>query len=134
MADTVETKTSGTVSTVDPYDIQARFDMDAIFCNWQLLAAVGWKGYEALGCGAVVVTVTDDNGGITYAGGTPSASYARFVEGYDPLEQIVVVVRHENGEHAYVVNGWPSPRECCETAPVDRMSTVYCVPEHSWQQ
>jgi hypothetical protein len=134
MAETVETTTSSTVSTVERYDLQTRFDMDAIFSNWQLLAAVGWRGYQAQGCGAVVVTVAGEAAGIAYAGGTPSATYARFVEGYDPLEQIVVVVRHETGEHAYVLKGWPSPRECCEAPPADRMSTLYCAPEHSWQQ
>ena len=118
-----------------PSDHQTRFDMDAIFANWQLLAAVGWRGYQTDGCGAVVVTVADDNAGVAYASGAATASYTRFVERYDPLEQIVVVVRHPTGEHTYVLNGWPSPRECCETPPVNlENASVSCVPQPPWEQ
>ncbi len=119
----------------DRCDHQTRFDMDAIFANWQFLAAVGWRGYEAEGCGAVVVTVAGEDAGVAYASGAAMAPYSRSVERYHPLEQIVVVVRHQTGEHIYVLNGWPSPRECCETAAVYLESAGVCrVPQPPWEQ
>ena len=35
-------------------------DLDSIFLNWQFLAAVAWRGYQGLGCGTVVVNVSDE--------------------------------------------------------------------------
>ncbi len=132
-----ERHTNESVATTPPdrCDQQTRFDMDAIFANWQFLAAVGWRGYEAEGCGAVVVTVAGEDAGVAYASGAATASYAHFVEHYDPVEQIVVVVRHSTGEQTYMLNGWPSPRECCETAPVNpEHAGVVCLPQPPWEQ
>ena len=73
-------------------------DLDSIFSNWQYLAAVAWRGYQTLGCGTVVVNVSAELAEVSYAGGALPENYTRLVERYDPLEQLVIVVRHSTGE------------------------------------
>ena len=82
-------------------------DLDSIFSNWQYLAAVAWRGYQMLGCGTVVVNVSDEVAEVSYAGGTLPENYTRLIERYDPFEQLVVVVRHTSGEHLYLLTGQP---------------------------
>ncbi len=135
MAVEVHTKHSGAAVMADRCDDHVHCDMDAIFSNWQFLAAVAWRGYQTHGCGAVVVSLAIECADVAYASGALPASYARFVERYDPLEQIVVVVRHHADEHVYVMNGWPSPQKCFEAGAVHTMNaSLYCLPRDSWQQ
>ena len=105
-------------------------DLDSIFLNWQFLAAVAWRGYETLGCGTVVVNVSAERADVTYAGGALPESYTRFVERYDPLEQLVVVVRHSTAEHIYLLSGRPSPRECAAVGGVPPLNANIYVPSH----
>jgi hypothetical protein len=96
-------------------------DLDSIFLNWQFLGAVAWRGYQALGCGTVVVDVSDERVAVSYAGGALPETYTRFVERYDPLEELVIVVRHATGEHVYLLSGRPSPQACTETGSAHPM-------------
>jgi hypothetical protein len=98
-------------------------DLDAIFSNWQFLAAVAWRGYEELGCGVVVVTVSAGCGAVSYVGRTVPASYTRLVERYDPFAELVIVVRHASVEHVYLLRGQPAPPDCAETHCVRSMRT-----------
>ena len=103
-------------------------DLDSIFSNWQYLAAVAWRGYQTLGCGTVVVNVSDEIADVSYAGGALPDSYTRLVERYDPFEQLVIVVRHSTGEQVYMLSGQPSPPECAETRDVRPMDANVYVP------
>jgi len=110
-------------------DDQMSGDFDAIFANWQYLAAVAWRGYENYGCGAVVVSVAVDCADVTYASGSLPESYARLVAAYNPLDEVVIVVRHADGEQAYRLGGLPTPRECAAQASHYATSAnLYCVP------
>ena len=103
-------------------------DLDSIFSNWQYLAAVAWRGYQTLGCGTVVVNVSDEIGDVSYASGPLPENYTRLIERYDPFEQLVIVVRHSTGEHLYLLSGEPSPPECAETRDVRPMNANVYVP------
>jgi hypothetical protein len=102
-------------------------DWKSIFHNWRFLAAIAWRGFETYGCGAVVVSVGAECADVAYAAGAVPASYAHLVARYNPREQIVV--RHGADQHAYVVDGRPSPRECSAAESLRLMDTgVHCVP------
>ena len=103
-------------------------DLDSIFSNWQYLAAVAWRGYHTLGCGTVVVNVSEEIAEVSYAGGALPDNYTRLVERYDPLEQLVVVVRHSTGEQIYMLSGEPPPPACAETRDVRPMDANVYVP------
>jgi hypothetical protein len=103
-------------------------DLDSIFSNWQYLAAVAWRGYQTLGCGTVVVSVSDEIADVSYAGGALPENYTRLVERYDPFEQLVIVVRHSTGEHLYLLSGQPSPPECAGSRDVRAMNANVYVP------
>ena len=103
-------------------------DFDSIFSNWQYLAAIAWRGYQTLGCGTVVVNVSAEIAEVSYTGGALPENYTRFVERYDPFEQLVIVVRHATGEHVYLLSGEPSPPECAETRDVPPMNANVYVP------
>ena len=110
-------------------------DLDAIFLNWQFLAAAGWRGFQTLGCGAVVVNLSAEYANVSYASGMLAENYTRFVERYDPRQQLVIVVRHATGEHAYLLNGQPPPQECFETGSLHAINAnVNCVPCNDWEQ
>jgi len=93
-------------------------DLESIFSNWSYLAAVAWRGYEDLGCGVVVVTVASELADVSYVGGPQAEQYTRYVERYDPTRQLVIVVRHRSGEHAYLLSGVPAPPECASTGAI----------------
>ena len=65
-------------------------DLDSIFSNWCYLAALAWRGYQDVGCGAIVVNVSSDVADVSYAGGSPADHYTRYVERYDPSAQLVI--------------------------------------------
>ena len=114
---------------------QTSGDFEAIFDNWSYLAAVAWRGYDNFGCGAVVVSVADGCADVAYASGSLPESYAHLVATYDPLEEVVIVVRHAEGEQAYRLSGRPTPRECAEqVAWCTPGANLYCVPQDSWPQ
>jgi len=89
-------------------------DLDAIFANWCVLAAIAWQGFLTEGCGAVVVDIIGERAQISYRSAAPPRCHARVIECYDPYEQMVVVVQHQHGESVYRLNGRPSPRDCFE--------------------
>ena len=103
-------------------------DLDSIFSNWNYLAAIAWRGYQDVGCGAVVVNVSSEIADVSYAGGTLAEQYTRYVERYDPFEQLVIVVRHPTGEHVYLLSGAPTPPECASTGAVRSLTTSVYVP------
>ncbi len=103
-------------------------DLDSIFSNWQYLAAVAWRGYQTLGCGTVVVNVCAEIADVSYVGGALPEHYTRLVERYDPLAQLVIVVRHSTGEHVYLLSGQPSPPECAERRNVRPVNANVYVP------
>ncbi|HUI24474.1 MAG TPA: hypothetical protein VL403_00205 [Candidatus Kryptonia bacterium] len=114
---------------------QTSGDFEAIFANWPYLAAVAWRGYDNSGCGAVVVSVAEGCADVAYASGSLPSSYAHLVAAYDPLEEVVIVVRHSESEQAYRLSGRPTPRECAEQAVTYTTSAnLYCVPQDCWPQ
>ncbi|HVN88095.1 MAG TPA: hypothetical protein VMW17_24900 [Candidatus Binatia bacterium] len=120
-------------SEIPTSDEQSVWDFDAIFSNWQFLAAVAWQGYLSDGPGVVVVSVADECADVGYMSGALPTGYGVLVEQYDPRKQIVVVVRHDGSERTYVLNGFPTPRDCfvAGAAPMTDLS-VYCVPVGRW--
>jgi hypothetical protein len=99
-------------------------DLEAIFTNWPFLAALAWEGYLTQGEGAIVVTVAGVQADIGYCSAAPPACHAHLVERYNPNEQLVVVVRREGAECAYLVSGQPSPQECFESVSAHTMKAT----------
>ena len=114
------------LSTAGCCRVDADRDLEAIFTNWHCLAALAWEGYLTQGYGALVVTVDDVGADIEYSSAAPPRCHARLVERYNPLEQVVVVVRRPEGEYVYLLAGQPSPQECFESASAETMmATVH---------
>ncbi len=109
-------------------------DLDSIFSNWSYLAAIAWRGYQDIGCGAVVVNVATEIADVSYAGGGLADQYTRYIERYDPSEQVVIVVRHPTGEHVYMLSGAPSPPQCASSGAVRSLSTSIYVAGNSLVQ
>ena len=120
---------------VDQIDDDTYWNFNAIFANWRFLAAMAWRGFQAQGCGAIVISVGEACADVAYVGGMLPASYAALVECYDPRKQIVAVVRYPNSEQIYLLNGWPSPEECARAAVTPlKDANVHCVPKERWPQ
>lgn len=86
-------------------------DLDAILCQWPVLAAVGFEGALISGRGAVIVTVDSTSTQIDYAPGSPCLCHAKLVDEYDLRNQIVIVLRREEMESIFVLGGSPTPAE-----------------------
>jgi len=103
---------------------QAQFDLDAILCNWRFLAALAWEGYLSHGRGLVEITVTGDDARALYCGATHGTEPAGYVDSYDPHEQLVLVVHHQQCETAYLLGGYPSPPRCFARASARMMKAT----------
>jgi hypothetical protein len=120
----------GTAAGAYPDDTER--DLDNIFSNWHVLAALAWQGYATRGCGAVVVSLAVECADVAYTSGILPRAYARYVDRYNPREQIVVVVRHPDGEQVYLLTGHPTPRDCFEQSVAQPTTAdLYRIPRES---
>jgi hypothetical protein len=100
--------------------------LDLLLWHWLRIAAAAWEGYQTRGRGAVVMLIQGGRTGFSYRRGAPCPCHARWVEAYDPNEQVVVVLRRDGAkaESVHILGGWPSPPAALDAAGAEIFEAV----------
>jgi hypothetical protein len=84
-------------------------DLDAILVDWPRIAAIAWEGFLLGGRGAVIIEVEEPDAWYAYRPGSPCNCCRETLDGYDPEQEAVVVVRRGETQAIYRLGGWPAP-------------------------